>query len=191
MAKPEDAIQTMINSLKEKTGRTLDEWRKVVQKSGLEKHGQIVTMLKKEHGLTHGYANQIALQVLKSEPAAAGKGKKADGDPVAEQYAGAKEALRPIYDKLAAAVSKFGSDVELSPKKAYVSLRRNKQFGIIQPSTATRVDVGLNLKGKPAEGRLEPSGSFNAMVSHRVRVESPKEVDKELLGWLREAYEQA
>lgn len=190
MAKPEDAIQTMINSLKEKTGRTLDEWRKVIKKSGLQKHGEILAMLKKEHGLTHGYANQIALQVLKPEPAAAGKGEK-DGDPVAEQYAGAKEPLRPIYDKLAAAVSKFGPDVELSPKKAYVSLRRKKQFGIIQPSTATRVDVGLNLKGAPAEGRLEPSGSFNAMVSHRVRVESVKEVDKELLGWLREAYEQA
>ena len=195
MAKPEDAIQSMINSLEEKTGHSLDEWRKIIKKSGLQKHGEIVAMLKKEHGVTHGYANQIALQVLKSGPAAAGaKDAKGDGgedDAVAAQYAGAKAALRPIYDKLAKEVAKFGSDVDFSPKKAYVSLRRKKQFGIIQPSTATRVDVGLNLPGAPPKGRLEASGSFNAMVTHRVRVESVKDVDKELLGWLHQAYEQA
>ena len=81
--------------------------------------------------------------------------------------------------------------IPCSPKKAYVSLRRNKQFAIFQPSTATRLDVGINLKGKPAKGRLEASGSFNSMVSHRVRVESAADVNAELVGWLREAYESA
>ena len=65
----------------------------------------------------------------------------------------------------------------LAPKKAYVSLRRRKQFGCLQPSTATRFDVGINLKGVAPAGRLEASGSFNAMVSHRVRVSDVKEVD--------------
>jgi hypothetical protein len=99
--------------------------------------------------------------------------------------------MRPIYDALVAAISKFGKDVEFSPKKAYVSLRRSKQFGLIQPSTATRVDVGMNLKGIPAQGRLEPSGSFNAMVSHRVKVGAVAEVNPELIRWLRQAYEMA
>ncbi len=97
--------------------------------------------------------------------------------------------MRPIYDTLMAVIAKFGKDVEVSPKKAYVSLRRHKQFGLIQPSTATRVDVGINLKGAEPTDRLEKSGSFNAMVSHRVRLSSPSEVDKELLGWLKKAYE--
>ena len=70
-----------------------------------------------------------------------------------------------------------------------MSLRRKKQFAIVQPSTATRLDVGINLKGTPATERLEASGSFNAMVSHRVRVTSPSDVDPELIGWLRRAYE--
>lgn len=85
----------------------------------------------------------------------------------------------------------FGSDVEFAPKKAYVSLRRSKQFALVQPSTKTRVDVGLKLRDAAPEGRLEASGSFNAMVSHRVRVESPAEVDAELIGWLRKAYDEA
>jgi hypothetical protein len=88
-------------------------------------------------------------------------------------------------------VRKFGADVELDPKKAYVSVRRNKQFALVQPSTKTRVDVGIQLKGAPPAGRLEASGSWNAMVSHRVRVESVAEVDAELIGWLKEAYAKA
>ena len=110
---------------------------------------------------------------------------------MAEQYAGPKAALRPIYDLLVKKIEAFGADVELAPKKAYVSLRRSLQFGLIQPSTATRVDVGMNLKGVAPRGRLEPSGSFNSMCSHRVRLESVKQVDAELLGWLRQAYDHA
>ena len=105
----------------------------------------------------------IALQALQTDSRTA-----TDSDALVDaQYAGAKAALRPIYDALLAVVRKFGKDVEVSPKKAYVGLRRNKQFAIIQPSTATRVDVGINLKGIKPAGRLEASGSFNAMVSHQ------------------------
>jgi predicted transport protein len=99
--------------------------------------------------------------------------------------------LRPIYDRLLAAITKFGSDIEVSPKKAYVSLRRGKQFAIVQPSTATRLDVGINLKGVEPTERLEASGSFNAMLSHRVRLSTVAEVDRELLAWLKKAYEAA
>ena len=113
-----------------------------------------------------------------------------EDDLVAAQYAG-KEELRPIYDAIAKAVQGFGSDVELAPKKAYVSLRRAKQFGLVQPSTKTRVDVGIQLKGVAPGKRLEKSGSFNAMVSHRVRLSEAGEVDNELVGWLKDAYDAA
>jgi hypothetical protein len=185
---PEAAMQSMIDNLARKTGKPLAEWVKLVKKSGLEKHGEIVAMLKKEHGLGHGYANLVAHQALGSDSLSVAKG---GVDLVAEQYSGAKAALRPIYDLVAKKVQAFGKDVELSPKKTYVSLRRSKQFGLIQPSTATRVDLGLNLKGVAPKGRLEASGSFNAMCTHRVRLESVKDVDAELVGWLEQAYDRA
>ncbi len=188
MAKsPEEGMASLIRNLEEKTGKSIDAWAVIARGSGKTKHKEIVDYLKAEHGLGHGYANQIAFRALATANAPA-----AGGDDLVEaQYSGAKAAVRPIYDALVKATNGFGSDVELSPKKAYVSLRRAKQFGLIQPTTATRVDVGLVLKGVVAAGRLEASGSFNAMVTHRVRIASADEVDSELIGWLRQAYEKA
>ncbi|MCA9970305.1 MAG: DUF4287 domain-containing protein [Anaerolineales bacterium] len=186
MATPEEMAQSMINNLPEKTGKPLGEWLNIVRASGLGKHGEIVKFLKSEHGMTHGYANLVSAEFRQSGAAHADD----VGALVAAQYAGKKADLRPIYDAIVQAVQEFGGDVEIAPKKSYVSLRRSKQFGLVQPSTATRVDLGLNLDA-PATERLEPSGSFNSMVSHRVRLTSADDVDAEVVGWLRAAYEAA
>ena len=181
------AAKKMIQNLEQKTSKTFDEWLIIARSSGFSKTKEIINYLKSEHGLTHGYANLIALSSSKSLNSATAS----SDDLVEAQYASSKASLRPIYDALIDKVQSFGNDVELSPKKAYVSLRRNKQFALIQPSTKTRVDVGINLKDKEVVGKLEPSGSFNSMVSHRVRVESLDDVNDELIGWLKEAYEAA
>lgn len=189
---PEEMAATMIANLKDKTGKSLPQWLKLTKASGLDKHGQIVKMLKTDHGITHGFANLIAHKSLES---GSGKPASGGGDPLVDaQYAGGKAELRPIYDAVVAAARKLGKDVEISPKKSYVSLRRSKQFALIQPSTRTRVDLGLQLNGAKAFGkspRLESSGSFNQMVSHRVRLEKKGDVDAELKKWLRRAYDNA
>lgn len=184
MASPEEMAASMLANLRDKTGKSLAAWHKILRESSLEKHGQLVSLLKKDHGVTHGFANLIVSKYLKPDPLP-------DADLVEQQYAGAKSELQPIYEALVKAVNKFGSDVEIAPKKTYVSLRRAKQFGLIQPSTRTRVDVGLNLPGAKASKRLEKSGSFNAMVTHRVRITDVNDVDQQLVGWLKDAYRKA
>jgi hypothetical protein len=180
------ALATMIANYEKNTGKPLEAWVEIARKAKLAKHGEIVKLLKEQHGMGHGYANLVAMTALKGETPEPG------GDGLVDaQYAGKKAALRPLYDRLAKAVAEFGADVELSPKKTYASLRRSKQFALLQPSTADRLDLGINLKGVPAKGRLEASGSFDAMVSHRVRVATSKDIDAELVGWLRAAYDQA
>ena len=170
MAKsPQEINAEMIAGLKEKTVKAMEEWLKFVRSSGLSTYDEIMKLLKEKDALISDVPDVL----------------------VETQYAGAKALLRPIYDKLLKAISGFGKDIEVSPKKAYVSIRRSKQFAIIQPSTATRLDVGINLKGTKPTGRLEASGSFNAMVTHRVRVATIDDVDNELLGWLKQAYEAA
>jgi hypothetical protein len=183
---PEEMTNAMISNFKEKTGKTLEQWIAIAKKSGEEKHGAIVKYLKAEHGMTHGFANLVVHKTLKSDA-----GSASDVDLVALQYSGPKAELKPIYDAVIKAVNGLGKDVEVSPKKSYVSLRRNKQFALVQPSTRTRVDLGINLKGEPANERLELSGSFNSMVSHRVRLSRPDDVDEAVKGWLKIAFSRA
>lgn len=180
---PEQQLETMIRNLSEKTGKSLPQWLKLLSGTSLAKHGEIVKWLKSEHTVSHGFANLIANRHL----AAGGP----SADPVDAQFAGAKAGLRPIYDSICALVKKFGSDVDVSPRKTYVTLRRSKQFAIVKASTKDRIDVGINLKGIKPSGRLEASGSFNAMVSHRVRITSKKDVNSELKRWLKAAYDAA
>ena len=177
------AFETMINNMPEKTGKSLEEWLVILKNENFEKHGLAVKFLKTEHGVTHGYANTIVALSRKTP-------ESNTVDLVANQYKG-KEHLAPIYALLKKKIQAFGKDVEFAPKKTYVSIRRNKQFALIQPSTKKRIDLGINLKGKAPEGKIEASGSFNAMVSHRVRLESKEDVTKDVLAWLKEAYQNA
>ncbi|HEU4632854.1 MAG TPA: DUF5655 domain-containing protein [Flavisolibacter sp.] len=179
------AMETQVKNLEEKTGKKIGEWIEIVQASKLEKHGELVTMLKEKYGIGHGYANMVVHTAKQSHA-----GFAEEEDLVNEQYRG-KEHVKPWYDALMKAVSAFGEDVEVSPKKAYVSLRRKKQFAIIQPSTKTRLDVGLNLKGVAPSGPLEAAGSWNAMCTHRIKIEDAKQAGTEVVQWLKKAYEQA
>lgn len=180
-------LQTMIDNMPEKTGKSLDEWYGVLRAAGLAKHGEILKLLKGEHGVTHGYANTISILYRQQ----AEGGPPADQDMVAAQYSGPKAGLRPIYDAVLAAVTDFGGDVEVAPKKTYVSLRRSKQFAIVKAATKTRVDLGLNLKGEEPTERLEGGKVFSGMCSHLVRLTSGDQVDAEVVAWLRDAYDRA
>ncbi len=180
-------LQTMLDNLPEKTGKSLSEWYSVINKEKLDKHSEILKKLKGDFGVTHGYANTISILYRQQL-----EGGAPSGDELVEkQYQGAKSHLRPIYDAILAAVSQFGSDVEIAPKKTYVSLRRNKQFAIVQPATKTRVDLGLNLKGVDPTDRLEGGNVFSGMCSHKVRLDSPEKVDAELISWIKQAYNQS
>lgn len=180
------ATQTQIANIEKNTGKKLDEWIANVNKSGFAKHGELVNFLKEKHGFTHGNANVVVHFAKQSH---AGATENSD-DLVAEQYKG-KENLKPWYDKIMAEINKLGKDVELAPKKAYVSVRRKKQFAILQPSTKDRLDVGLNIKGVEPSGMVEDGKKWNAMCTHRIRIENEKALGKELFNWIKQAYEQA
>jgi len=184
------ALQTQLENIEKRTGKSLKALAKIVTGSGLTKHGEIRDMLKRDLGMGHGDANTLVHHVLKSDgaAAAAAAGKSAD-DVLDDIYAGPKADLRPIHDALMSAIRTFGP-FEIAPKKGYVSLRVKKQFAMIGPATKTQVEVGLNLKDAAATVRLDalPPGG---MCQYRVRLSDPFEVDAELLGWIRRAYDAA
>ena len=175
----------MEKGLQEKTGKPLADWIAIVQKQDFEKHGEIIKFLKEKHGFTHGFANFVA---HKSRESATGP--TSDRDLVLNQYKG-KEGLLLIYAKLLTEINKFGPDIEIAPKKTSVSLRTKKQFVLIQPSTKTRIDLGLKIKDKAPEGRLETSGPFGTMCTHRIQLTDVSEVDDEVIEYMREAYDKS
>ena len=180
------ALQTMIQNLHEKTGKKLEEWVQIVQGQDLEKHGQIVKFLKSEHDFMHGYANLVAHRALNPESAAT----NGNTDLIEHQFKG-KEHFRPLFDELLREVKTFGKDVEIAPKKATVSLRRKKQFALLNPATRKRFEVGINLKGQPAKGILEETKPSNSMCSHVIKLSEEDSVSNELINWMRKAYEEA
>ena len=176
----------MEQNLPEKTGKSLDEWKALLATRDFEKHGEIMSFLKKEMGITHGYANFIALKFRQADA-----GSVANQDElITAQYKG-KESLRPILDALQKYIVTLGKDVEIAPKKASVSFRRKRQFALVQPSTKTRVDLGLKFNDRPHGERLGPSGPFGTMCTHRVQLTDASQVDDELLAWVKDAYNEA
>ncbi len=175
-------LEKMIENMPEKTGKSLQEWFMVLNNTTLTKHGELVKHLKGEHGVSHGYANTITTLY---------RDKGDSGEELVEaQYRG-KESLKPICDKIIETVKKYGTDIEIAPKKTSISLRRKKQFALIKPATKSRIDLGLKLKGEPLTDRLQNSGPFGTMCTHRVCLTKISEIDRELKKWLKKAYDMA
>ncbi len=178
--------QTMVENLYKNTGKTLEQWIEIVKKENFEKHGQILKLLKDKHGFTHGFANLVAMKARKADAGSA----ENKNELIEKQYQG-KEHFKPVYDKLISEIMKFGNDVELAPKKAYVSVRRKKQFALLQPATKTRYEIGIILKETKAKGKLEEVKTANAMCSHKINLSEINEIDDEVLHWLKAAYDSA
>lgn len=176
------ALQTMIDNMPEKTGKSLEEWKTILKSKSFSKHSEGVKYLKTEHNVTHGFANTIV--TLSKEDSTS------DTDLVAIQYEG-KESLKPIYDELIQYVKSLGSDVTITPKKGSVSIIRKRQFILIKPATKSRIDLGFKLKDKPTTDRLGDSGPFGTMCTHRVQLSNISDVDTELKLWIKEAYDKS
>lgn len=198
MGEMDKATQTQLANIQKRTGKSLAELFQAVRDSGLAKHGEMRDHLKTTLGMGHGDANLVVHVFRQGADAgsisASGAGGAAGGDAGPADaldaiFAGAKADLRPIHDRVMKGIGAFG-DFEVAPKKAYVSLRRKKQFATLGPATKTRFEVGLNMKGVPATDRLlalPPGG----MCQYKVNLTDPGEVDAELLGWIRAAYDSA
>ena len=143
------ALQSQIRNIEATYGKPLDYWFAVIDASGLTKHNQVVAMLKADHGLAHGAAHRVSLLARQRDDA----GAAAPPDPADALYVGAKAGLRPLHDALLGQIRALGA-FDIAPKKGYLSLRRRKQFAMVQPSTTSRIDLGLILPATtPATGR--------------------------------------
>ncbi len=188
---PQDMMRAVIVNLPAKTGRGFDEWvaltrEQAIGQLGLSKNGEIVNWLKREYSLGHSTAFIVAAEALKP----ADYVDPTDEQLIDAQYADAKVALRPIFERVLAYVKTLGDDVRIETRQSYVAFARAKQFALIQPSTKTRVDLGLVLPSVAPAGRLTASTNFGSgSIDRRVALATPDDMDAEIEGWLRQAYD--
>jgi hypothetical protein len=190
MSSVERAYETQIRNIQAKTGKSLEELGALLKASGLTKHGELRDMFKQTLGLGHGDANALVHVLLSSDGERAAKAGGASMDEVLDGiYTGGKAGLRPLHEQLMAQIERLG-EFEVAPKKGYVSLRRKKQFAMVGPASKGRLEVGLNTKGLEPGERLigMPAGG---MCNYKVYLSDAAEVDAELLGWLRQAFDGA
>ncbi len=175
---------TQLANIEASSGRTRAEFTAEIAAAGLEKHGEIVSYLKQNHGLTHGNANLVA-KLVRDDMAG---GPASDEELLQAQYSGPKAALVPIYDEVSAIALGLGDDVDQVIQKTGVSFRRAKQFLLVQAPSAKRVQLGLNLPHTPKDERVKET---SGMCSHRVDITSPEDVDDSVASWIAAAYEAA
>ena len=184
--------QSSLAALEQKTGRSLEEWIKFVNKEGPPAEKERRAWLKEKHGMGMNYAWWIAERSL---------GKGDDGSPetylrnaeayVEKMYSGPRQTLRPIFDELLALGRSMGADVKVCPCQTIVPLYRKHVFAQIKPTTRTRIDLGLALKDTKVPQRLIDTGGFakKDRITHRIEITSLKDIDAEVKKWLRIAYE--
>lgn len=180
------SFQAYLDNVKAKTGKSPEDFIKLAKEKGLSKHAELLGWLKADFDLGTGHARAI-INVIQN----ADVPRVSADDAVAKHFSGGKAVWQKTYDALLDKLNQFGSDVSVSPTSSYISLLRSgKKFGVVQV-TSKNLDIGIKLKGVPAAGRYTEAGSWNNMMTHRVRIDDAAQVDAELLNWLRKAYDKA
>ncbi len=183
-------LKAYYDNIKAQTGKTPEDFRALAEKKGLlkagVKTGEIVAWLKKDYALGRGHAMALVLSFQQATGPKVTRAERVD-----KLFRGPRSRWREPYDKLLARMQGFGPDVSVSPTDSYISvLRKGKKFSVLQV-TADRMDIGIKLKGTPAQGRFQKAGAWNEMVTHRVKVDDPRQIDAEVVSWLHHAYDQA
>ena len=180
-------MEAVARSMKERTGKTLEEWVGIVQESNLDPLDQnaVRKWLKAEHGIPQNSQWAIADAAARD----AGWVRPEVEDFVEQQYSGAKSSLRPIFDRLRTILEDLGEDVRMEGRSSYIPFVRKRQFVAIAPATRTRVDVGLRYTNAPVSEFIVPAKA-PGQATHKVSFSSEDEINEDVIALLREAYEQ-
>ncbi len=185
--------QKWLATLKERTGRSVEEWVAVVTTCPHEGAAERREWLKRTHGLGTVNAWHFVERAM-------GRGMEED-DPesylkaaegyYAAMFAGKRAHLTPVAVALFAMARRLGKDVKVSPCQTMVPLYRRHVFAQVKPTTQTRIDLGLALGDLKVPKRLIDTGGLakRDRITHRIELSSVVEIDAFVERWMRTAYE--
>lgn len=186
MISPTDMMSSVTDSMKERTGKTLEEWVAAVQATKIDPLNQkaVRNWLKAQ-----GVLQNSQWAIADAAARAAGWERPSVEGYIDSQYQGEKAALRPIFDALREIVEGLGEDVTAEGRGGYTPFVRKRQFIAVQASTKTRIDLGLRFKQAPDSALLSTT-SLPGQSTHKLGLSSVDEITDEVKDLVRLAYEQ-
>jgi hypothetical protein len=185
-------VHTIMAGMKQKTGRTVEEWIELIEKQAPAGEKERRAWLKEKHGLGMNYAWWLAEKsVGKGDDGSAETYLKQAEEYVAKMFSGAKAGLRPIYHALLKLGRSMGEDVKVCPCQTIVPFYRRHVFAQLKPTTQNRIDLGLALKDMKVPKRLIDTGGLakKDRITRRIEIVSLADIDDEVNRWLKKAYE--
>ena len=185
MAKTSGELEKeFIETAKDKTGRSLEQWLASVKASGIDKRNDIIELLKKGHGLNHMHAQFVAGIYFNN------------GDPVyinenallENQFEKCRN-MRPLFDAVSENIITTFQGTQLIPKKTYLSFTAVREFAAmnIKPS---EIRLGMDLGERPFDEVVQKSKLTGPMprITHMIIITDNKQFDNKLKELLQESY---
>ncbi|WP_254508247.1 DUF5655 domain-containing protein [Anatilimnocola floriformis] len=188
-------VQKWISELKGKTGRDVEEWLKHIRTAGPDDKQDCQEWLKKKFNFGTNTSGWLAERAFgKGEGVAAETPEEylaTAPQYVAEMYAGPRQGLKPLHDRLIELAQSLGDSVRICPCKTIVPLYRHHVFAEIRPASNTRIDLGFALQEEPFTARLVDTGGTakKNRITHRVSITKLSDIDLQVRRWLKQAYE--
>jgi hypothetical protein len=169
--------------LEKQTGEGVNVWNQRIRKQSFDDELTLRAWLSRQR--VTGYAQSLLVMERFGYPDFV----TATADQLIEGQYGDRGHLRPIYDAIIEAAASCG-ELVIQTRKTFVSLvSPRRTFARVQPTTKTRLDLGLRLDGRRPGGRLQPSNIHETMRL-QVSLTAPDQVDAEVQKWLQQAYVQ-
>jgi hypothetical protein len=176
-----------LRDMKQKTGKTAEEWMALIKKSAPATEKERRTWLKDKHSLGMNYAGFIA------ELAEHG-GKPAPYTPdayVESIFSGPNAAFRPLYEEILSFAFTLGKDVKVCPCETIVPFYRKHVFAQVKVPNRSRLDLGFALGDLKPTGKLIDTGGFakKDRITHRIELAAPADFNAEAKKWMTRAYD--
>jgi len=185
MAKTSGELETeFIDTAKDKTGKTLQEWLSLVKYSDLQKQNDILEWLKKGHGLNHMQAQFVAGIFLNNGNPVYGNEKAL----LENQFVKCQD-MRSLFEEISENIISDFQGTQLIPKKTYLSFTAVREFVAINVKPK-EIRMGLDLGEEPFTEVLQKSKLTGPMprISHMIILTDIKQFDGKTKQFLQKSF---
>ncbi len=182
---PQEMEAAVIENLPAKTGKTLEEWVRLVKNEAPADKKLRLDWLKNTYRLGHIQAN-IILSIADT-----GKSTYADaGSLMQNLFAGENTGAAPLYQLMRKLAASIGSDIKVSVNRTYISFKRKQVFMTLKPVKGVLI-IGMALPEEIENDRLTRARFLGTphRINLQVSVREPGEVDGDLKFLIKKAYE--